>query len=99
MGMPTPTVPQNPTNQSAQQPQIGGKGGGKGASSSFAPIGMQQSNADQTDQAIPNNTTMSATSGQAQMGQPNPYPNTISSWDNSSNQQPKAQMGGKGKGA
>ena len=45
------------------------------------------------------NMTVSATSGQAQTGQPNPYANTTGSWDNQSNQQPQAQMGGKGKGA
>jgi hypothetical protein len=92
MGAPTPSMPQNPTNQPVQQPQMGGKGGGKGSS-------VSQSS---QDQPFANNTTMSATSGQAQMGQPNPYPNTISSWDNSTNQQPPTmpQMGsGKGKGA
>lgn len=41
-------------------------------------------------------TTNSATSGQPRMGQPNPYPNTIQPWDNSSIQ-PQTQSG-KGKG-
>jgi hypothetical protein len=49
----------------------------------------------------PSNMTLSATSGQPQVGQPNPYPNTTGSWDNSSTQQSPImpQMGGKGKGA
>ena len=49
----------------------------------------------------PSNMTLSATSGQPQVGQPNPYPNTTGSWDNSSTQQSPTvpQMGGKGKGA
>ena len=41
-------------------------------------------------------TTNSATSGQARMGQANPYPNTIQPWDNA-NIQPQTQSG-KGKG-
>ena len=45
------------------------------------------------------NMTSSLVSNQPQNGQPNPYPNTTGSWDNSSNQQPQAHMGGKGKGA
>jgi len=48
----------------------------------------------------PSNMTISSTSGQPTTGQPNPYPNTTGSWDNSATQQPPAQMsGGKGKGA
>ena len=48
----------------------------------------------------PSNMTISSTSGQPTTGQPNPYPNTTGSWDNSTTQQPPAQMsGGKGKGA
>ena len=47
----------------------------------------------------PTNMTISSTSGQPTTGQPNPYPNTTGSWDNSATQQPPAQMsGGKGKG-
>ena len=48
----------------------------------------------------PSSMTISSTSGQPTTGQPNPYPNTTGSWDNSATQQPPAQMsGGKGKGA
>jgi hypothetical protein len=53
-------------------------------------------------QIAPNNMTLSSTSGQAQVGQPNAYANTTGSWDNSSIQRPPTmpQMGGgKGKGA
>ena len=39
-------------------------------------------------------STNSATSGQPQMGQPNPYSNTIQPWDNGGNQ----TQSGKGKG-
>jgi len=154
MGAPTPSMPQNPTNQPMQQQQSGGKGGGKGMSGSgmATPPVSQANNFDQNainanpqgfnnfrQQALtqesahpgstmfgnqqpmpqasggkgiagtapnPNaftpdngNMTVSATSGQAQTGQPNPYANTTGSWDNQSNQQPQAQMGGKGKGA
>lgn len=41
--------------------------------------------------------TYSSTSGQQQMGSPNPYPNTIGQWDNASIQ-PSRRIGGKGKG-
>jgi hypothetical protein len=46
----------------------------------------------------PSNMTISSTSGQPTTGQPNPYPNTTGSWDNSTNQQPPTQMSGKAKG-
>ena len=69
-----------------QQPQAsGGKGNSSANPNAFIPDG--------------GDVTMSATSGQPQNGQPNAYANTTGSWDNSSNQQPQAQMGGKGKGA
>ena len=134
MGAPTPSMPQNPTNQPMQQHQMDGKGGGKGMSGSGmatppisqantpAPIdqGYRSTLQDQSTPqpqagngkgvagSLPNpnaltpdggNMTLSATSGQPQSGQPNPYANTTGSWDNQSNQQPQAQMGGKGKGA
>jgi len=135
MGAPTPSMPQNPTNQLMQQPQMGGKGAGKGMStlpvsqannsepSASAVIDQgyrsnlqtQQAaqpsggkgiagNAPNPNQLVPDggNMTVSATSGQAQTGQPNPYANTTGSWDNSSIQRPPTmpQMGGgKGKGA
>lgn len=96
MGAPSPSMPQNPTNQPMQQHQYGGKGGGKGMSTPS----VSQSSPDQLEQMIPyNRTTMSATSGQAQVGQPNAYANTTGSWDNQSNQQPQTQMSqGKSKG-
>jgi len=157
MGAPTPSMPQNPTNQSAQQPQFGGKsgagaGGGKNglissmlqgqqsqADSGYQSnpmanyqqrippgrpmlgdpqqsqpmstnqLGLQQGGSGKGSSPNPNqmtpdggNMTLSSTSGQPQMGQPNPYSNTTGSWDNSSVQRTTAmpQMsGGKGKGA
>jgi len=142
MGAPTPSIPQNPTNQPMQQPQMGGKGGGgKGASRQMSGYGQdtppvsqansfemmdqgyrsnfqnQQTtqpqsgngksiagNAPNPNQLTPDggNMTLSANSGQPQMGQPNRYANTTGSWDNSSIQRPPTmpQMGGgKGKGA
>jgi len=92
MGAPTPSMPQNPTNQPLQQPQSGGKGAGKGG------------NSPNPNQMTPDggNMTLSSTSGQPQTGQPNAYANTTGSWDNSSIQRPPTmpQMGGgKGKGA
>lgn len=75
--------------QSASQPQASG---GKGVAGS----NPNQLTSDG------GNMTLSSTSGQAQVGQPNPYPNTTGSWDNSSIQRPPTmpQMGGgKGKGA
>ena len=90
--MPTTSIAQNPTNPPMQTQQSGGKSGGKGVS------GMNNSSV--ATPTSSSNMTMSATSGQPQMGQPNPYPNTTGSWDNSTTQQPSAQMsGGKGKGA
>lgn len=132
MGAPTPSIPQNPTNQPMQQHQMDGKGGGKGISGSgmATPPVSQANSSGMMDQgyrstmqsqsmpqvgggkgvagSAPNpnaltpdggNMTLSSTSGQPQTGQPNPYANTTGSWDNSGNQQPQAQMGGKGKGA
>ena len=73
-------------NPTSSGPAQSGKGAGKGA-------GV-------TPSMQPSNMTLSATSGQPQVGQPNPYPNTTGSWDNSTTQQPPVQMsGGKGKGA
>jgi hypothetical protein len=102
MGMPTTSIAQNPTSSAPVQ-QSGGKGAGKGMGS-MMPQQTQQM-PQQPDQGYrstiqPSSMTMSATSGQPTMGQPNPYPNTTGSWDNSTTQQPPAQMsGGKGKGA
>lgn len=67
----------------------------------------QQQQTQQTTQQFPQpqqpqqfqgkgSTTNSATSGQPRMGQANPYPNTIQSWDNASIQTQKKS--GKGKG-
>ena len=118
MGAPTPSMPQNPTNQPLQQPQMGGKSGGKGAmqmqpasqqnteqipSPAQPQAGGGKGNSPNPNELIPDggNMTLSATSGQPQTGQPNPYPNTISSWDNSNSKQipENHPMGGKGKGA
>jgi hypothetical protein len=107
MGMPTTSIAQNPTNQPIQSHQ-GGKGGGKGMGGS----GQQSQYATpdvNPNQLIPDggnagpssNMTSSLVSNQPQMGQPNSYPNTTGSWDNSTTQQSAAMphMGGKGKGA
>jgi len=66
-------------------------------SSAMPPSGVGKNASNSTIQ--PSNMTVSSTSGQPTIGQPNPYPNTTGSWDNSSTQQPSAPMGGgKGKG-
>jgi len=101
MGMPTTSIAQNPTSSAPVQ-QSGGKGAGKGMGSMMPPQQMPQ----QPDQGYrstiqPSSMTMSATSGQPTMGQPNPYPNTTGSWDNSTTQQSPTMpqlAGGKGKG-
>ena len=102
MGMPMSSIAQNPTSSApVQSNQSGGKGAGKGMGSMM----QTQQMPEQPDQGYrstiqPSSMTMSSTSGQPTMGQPNPYPNTTGSWDNSTTQQPPAQMsGGKGKGA
>ena len=107
MGMPTASIAQNPTNSAPLQ-----SGGGKGMSNIAPPTAMQpmdqgaRSSLQQPQSGgkggsiQPSNMTISSTSGQPTTGQPNPYPNTTGSWDNSATQQPPAQMsGGKGKGA
>jgi hypothetical protein len=73
--------------------------GGKGASGNFP--NPNQLTPDGGNTSFGGNMTSSLVSNQPQMGQPNSYPNTTGSWDNSSNQQPAAMphMGGKGKGA
>ena len=70
--------------------------------------GSQQQMTDATRQAVGNvtdavqpqgkggNYSMSATSGQPQMGAPNQYPNTIGIGDNTQIQPNKAQAKGKG---
>ena len=101
MGMPMSSIAQNPTSSApVQSNQSGGKG--KGMNSMMQTQQMPQ----QPDQGYrstiqPSSMTMSATSGQPTMGQPNPYPNTTGSWDNSTTQQSPTMpqlAGGKGKG-
>jgi hypothetical protein len=70
--------------------------------------GSQQQITDATKQAVGNvtdavqpqgkggNYSMSATSGQPQMGAPNAYPNTVGMGDNTQIQPNKAQAKGKG---
>ena len=114
MGMPSASIAQNPSNPPMQQPQSsGGKGmaGGTPPVSTQTPMQpqvMPQPNMPESSgkgggkggSIQPSNMTISSTSGQPTTGQPNPYPNTTGSWDNSATQQPPAQMsGGKGKGA
>lgn len=50
-----------------------------------------------TQQGMQGDVTYSATSGQQQMGAPNPYPNTVGMGDNQGNK-PMPRSGGKGKG-
>jgi hypothetical protein len=85
---------------SSTQPQ------GKAAGSSQLPNFAQQNQTGQTNpqpmakgggQSAQPTTTNSATSGRPQMGQPNPYSNTIQPWDNASIQ-PRQTQSGKGKG-
>ena len=73
----------------------------QGARSNLQPPEIPQGGMGKGASSIqPSNMTISSTSGQPTTGQPNPYPNTTGSWDNSATQQPPAQMsGGKGKGA
>ena len=71
-------------------------------------VGTQQQMTDATKQAVGNvtdavqpqgkggNYSMSATSGQPQMGAPNAYPNTVGMGDNTQIQPNKAQAKGKG---
>jgi len=85
---------------SAQVQQSPNEGSGK--------AGSQQQITDATKQAIGNvtdavqpqgkggNYSMSATSGQPQMGAPNQYPNTIGMKDNMQIQPNQAQAKGKG---
>ena len=102
-GMESTFLPSQPPAQQAGQFPVD-----QGARSNLQPPSMPQGsigkggmgNAPTPDQNPASNMTLSATSGQPTMGQPNPYPNTTGSWDNSATQQPPAQMsGGKGKGA
>jgi hypothetical protein len=74
----------------------------------FGKAGSQQQITDATKQAVSNvtdavqpqgkggNYSMSATSGQPQMGAPNQYPNTIGMGDNMQQQPNQAQAKGKG---
>lgn len=85
---------------SAQVQQTPNQSGGK--------VGTQQQMTDATKQTVSNitdtvqpqgkggNYSMSATSGQPQMGAPNQYPNTIGMGDNMQQQPNKAQAKGKG---
>jgi len=85
---------------SAQVQQSPNEGSGK--------AGSQQQITDATKQAVGNvtdavqpqgkggNYSMSATSGQPQMGAPNAYPNTVGMGDNTQIQPNKAQAKGKG---
>jgi hypothetical protein len=79
-------------SQNGQQPQPQASGG-KGVAG----------NAPNPNQMTPDggNMTLSATSGQPQNGQPNPYANTTGSWDNSNSKQipENHPMAGKSKGA
>ena len=110
--MPTASIAQNPSNPPMQPQSSGGKGMAGGtppvSQQSMQPQVMPDMNMPQSGgksggkggSIQPSNMTMTATSGQPIMGQPNRYPNTTGSWDNSATQQPPAQMsGGKGKGA
>jgi hypothetical protein len=94
-GMQMPSASQPSTEQilPSAQPQAGG---GKGNSPN-----PNQLTPDGGNMPFGGNMTLSSTSGQPQTGQPNPYPNTTGSWDNSNSKQipENHPMAGKGKGA
>jgi len=74
--------------QSSQSSQTSGKTGGLGP-----PLGQPM-------QGMQGVVTFPGQDGQPAMGQPNPYPNTISSWDNPpTGMSTQPAQNGKGKGA
>jgi hypothetical protein len=90
----------------AVQPQGKGSSVGQPAPAYMPPpqqVGMSQADMGGFDSGAPHqsqgkggNYSMSATSGQPQMGAPNQYPNTIGIGDNTQIQPNKAQAKGKG---
>jgi len=67
------------------------------------PVGMSQADQGGYDSGAPHQTmgkggnySMSATSGQPRVGQPNAYPNTVGMGDNTQQQPNQAQAKGKG---
>ena len=84
MGTPTAQV------QSSQSSQTSGKAGGSTLSPALVP----------PMQGMQGPITFPGQGGQPAMGQPNPYPNTISSWDNPpTGMSTQPAVSGKGKGA
>jgi hypothetical protein len=84
MGIPTAQV------QSPQSSQTSGKTGGSTLSPALG----------QPMQGTQGAITFPGQGGQPAMGQPNPYPNTISSWDNPpTGMSTQPAVSGKGKGA
>lgn len=104
MGAPTPQLQQNPTNQSGkgmaspavmpQQPSPAVMPNDFVAQ----PIQSGQSDGIARPAGKGNRITTPVQSGQAQIGQPNNYANTIGPWDNSTNST-QMPFRGKGKGA
>lgn len=83
MGTPTAQV------QSSQSSQTSGKAGGSTLSPALVP----------PMQGMQGPITFPGQGGQPAMGQPNPYPNTISSWDNPpTGMSTQPAVSGKGKG-
>ena len=85
---------------SAQVQQSPNEGSGKAGSQQQITDATKQAVGDVTDAIQPQgkggNYSMSATSGQPQMGAPNQYPNTVGMGDNTQIQPNKAQAKGKG---
>jgi len=85
---------------SAQVQQSPNEGSGKAGSQQQITDATKQAVGDVTDAIQPQgkggNYSMSATSGQPQMGAPNQYPNTIGMKDNMQIQPNQAQAKGKG---
>jgi hypothetical protein len=85
---------------SAQVQQSPNEGSGKAGTSQQITDATKQAVGDVTDAVQPQgkggNYSMSATSGQPQMGAPNQYPNTIGMKDNMQIQPNQAQAKGKG---
>jgi len=90
----------SPVSQVASTTQPQGKAGASQFPNFAAPNNSGASNQSMgkgVRQSAQPTTTNSATSGQPQMGQANPYSNTIQPWDNASIQ-PRQTQSGKGKG-
>lgn len=84
---------------SVSQPQTSGSSGKMGPIGQIVSQSVNQAPAPQPVQSSGKGgrITYPASSGQPQMGQPNPYSNTVGPWDNASIM-PRQTQSGKGKG-